>query len=640
MRSTRADAADRILSGLAEASCPGDLGRGKWGQALADGGVLRAHRARPPVPGHRRLATGAWRLTAAALLVFVAAAAGLIAATLPAAAAGSLVNPTWSVSATTTSAGSVSYTFTFTTATSGTLDAVTMLLSASGVGGSPTVGTVTPASVATGGAVTLTGGNSLTYTFTSAAISAGTPVSIQINGMTNPGSTGSDTAAISTCTNSTCSTAVDTGTTAPAVFLSQNALLILGWSASSTTTGATSTSYTYTFTTVSSVSTLTNVKMTVPPGTGGTPSAGTVTGVPSGGTMSLSGDVLTYTFSSTSVGLLTAVSIQVNGLTNTVYAGSYEAEIVTVDNVGAYHDSGYTAAVSFTGNLSSPAWSASSTAVGATGTSYTYTFTTGSSSYLTKVTMTVPLLTAGTPAVGTVTPASVASGGSVSLSGTTLTYTFTATTINTGTAVSIQITGLTNTSAAGTYTSTITTVNGSATVDSGVTSGVTMGALTLTSPSSLTWTVTLSGTDQAAVDTTAADQQLTVSDTTLTGAGWHITVAATQFTSGTYNLANAGTLVFTGSTTSATASTAPTATCVSLCTLPTDTTTYPVAITTAASSPTTYTVYDTSALTGLDAVTIGGSTAANPVGWWVNIPAKTYAATYTSTVTLAIVSGP
>ena len=90
------------------------------------------------------------------------------------------------------------------------------------------------------------------------------------------------------------------------------------------------------------------------------------------------------------------------------------------------------------------------------------------------------------------------------------------------------------------------------------------------------------------------------------------------------------------------ATTAPTATCVATCTLPVDTAvTYPVNIITAASSPTPYKVYDATLSTGDGgAMTIGVSTDANPIGWWVQVPAGAYAGVYTSTVTLEMVSGP
>jgi len=169
---------------------------------------------------------------------------------------------------------------------------------------------------------------------------------------------------------------------------------------------------------------------------------------------------------------------------------------------------------------------------------------------------------------------------------------------------------------------------------------VTAGALTLTSPTALTWAATETGLDQQVVDTVTAQQSYLVNDATGSGAGWHVTISATTFTTGTVTLANAGTFVTTGSVTSEAATTAPTAACStgSTCTLPTDTTTYPVAITTAASAPTAVTIYDTSAGTGLGSITIG--IGALPVGWWVNVPGATKAGTYTSTITLQIISGP
>ena len=303
-------------------------------------------------------------------------------------------------------------------------------------------------------------------------------------------------------------------------------------------------------------------------------------------------------------------------------------------------DTGTTPSVSIGGGLVSPTWSVSSSTPGATGVTYTYTFTTATTSTLNKITMTVPAGTSGSPAVGSVTPSSVATGGSVSAGSNTLTYTFTSAGISSGTAVSVTITGLTNTATTGSYTSVISTFNGSALVDGGTTSAVSFpGTLALTAPGSLAWNATQGGTDQSIVDTGSADQQLSVNDSTGDASGWHVTVSATTFISGTKTLPDTGRVDFTGSISSL-SSAAPSSGCTGSCFLPADTTTYPVPISTAASSPAAFTIYDTSAGTGVGAITIGGHSASHPIGWWVQLPSSAFAGSYTSTLTLTLVSGP
>jgi WxL domain surface cell wall-binding len=277
---------------------------------------------------------------------------------------------------------------------------------------------------------------------------------------------------------------------------------------------------------------------------------------------------------------------------------------------------------------------------GAAGVDYTYTFTTASTSELDSVTITVPAGTTGSPAVGAVTPAGLAEGGTVTLSGGTLTYSFPPQTVDAGTTVSIEITGLANTPAAGSYTSVITTQDTGTPVDSGTTPAVSFaGTLTLASPSSLAWAAQENGVNQSSVDEVPGDQTLTVNDSTGTTSGWNVTVSATTFSSGSHPLPDTGRLEFNGSTSSL-IGTAPSATCVGPCVVPVDTTTYPVAIDTAASSPDAFTIYDASAGTGTGVIALGGASAAHPIGWWIQVPASAYAGSYTSTLTLTLVSGP
>ena len=79
------------------------------------------------------------------------------------------------------------------------------------------------------------------------------------------------------------------------VVLGGGALVGPMWATSKSEAGATGVAYTYSFTTATK-SGLTSVTMTVPPGTAGTPAVGAVSGVPTGGTVSLVSNTLTYTF--------------------------------------------------------------------------------------------------------------------------------------------------------------------------------------------------------------------------------------------------------------------------------------------------------------------------------------------------------
>jgi hypothetical protein len=166
------------------------------------------------------------------------------------------------------------------------------------------------------------------------------------------------------------------------------------------------------------------------------------------------------------------------------------------------------------------------------------------------------------------------------------------------------------------------------------------GPLTLTSPSALAWSVTDNGLNQSLVDTTTAQQSYLVNDATGSGDGWRVTASATTFTTGAATLPNVGTFLTFGGTNPLLVTNAPSPVCSAgaTCLLPTNTSTYPVQFTTAAASPSPATIYDTAPNTGLGSIVIGGG--ANHDGWWLNVPANAVAGTYTSTVTLQIVSGP
>jgi hypothetical protein len=166
------------------------------------------------------------------------------------------------------------------------------------------------------------------------------------------------------------------------------------------------------------------------------------------------------------------------------------------------------------------------------------------------------------------------------------------------------------------------------------------GPLGLTPPA-LNWTDTLNGHNQSVVDTNTSDQVYTVDDATGTGAGWTVTAEATPFTGRSTGavLPDATVFAVNGDPASESDTKVPVAQCAtgSGCTLPTPSGTiaYPVQITVADSGTgQPVTIYDAKAGTGMGPIVI------TDVGWWLNIPANTRADTYTSTITLAVDSGP
>lgn len=151
---------------------------------------------------------------------------------------------------------------------------------------------------------------------------------------------------------------------------------------------------------------------------------------------------------------------------------------------------------------------------------------------------------------------------------------------------------------------------------------VTGSTLSLTTASAPTFSANLDTGDQ----TPTYNAALTTQDTRGTGGGWNETITSTQFTTGApnnYTLATTasnltGVAVATGSGTN---------------TSPTNAISYPVAVPAAVSAPAAVKFFNSAANTGM-----GRFTLTPTIG--VLVPQNSYAGTYTSTLTLAIVAGP
>jgi hypothetical protein len=120
---------------------------------------------------------------------------------------------------------------------------------------------------------------------------------------------------------------------------------------------------------------------------------------------------------------------------------------------------------------------------------------------------------------------------------------------------------------------------------------------------------------------------MTVNDATGSGTGWNVTITSTTFSTGG---GTPKTLSTSASTTTGVTSLCSGGT---TCTNPTNAIGYPLAIPAGATAPTAVKLFNAAANTGMGSFTI---TPTNQV----SIPANTFAGTYTSTVTVAVVSGP
>ena len=161
--------------------------------------------------------------------------------------------------------------------------------------------------------------------------------------------------------------------------------------------------------------------------------------------------------------------------------------------------------------------------------------------------------------------------------------------------------------------------------DSGTsaTVAVNTGTLTESGPGSgvSATPVTLNGSDQ----TTSYSLGLTVTDARGSGAGWNLTITSTTFTSSGHSLP-----------TTASSITGVSALCVAntTCTNPTSSgVTYPLGVPAAATAPTAVKFYNAAGNTGMGSFTITPTVT-------ISIPANTFTGSYTSTVSVAVVSGP
>jgi hypothetical protein len=147
------------------------------------------------------------------------------------------------------------------------------------------------------------------------------------------------------------------------------------------------------------------------------------------------------------------------------------------------------------------------------------------------------------------------------------------------------------------------------------------GSLSLAAPASTSFTaVTLNGTDQ----TTTGTVVLTPDDERGTGTGWNITGTSTTLNNGSGR---------TLSTTATKATGASSAAGTGNCSLPTNSVGYPVTLPAGSTPPTAVKLYNASVNTGAGPTNV-------TLTFQLSVPANTYRATYTSTWTFAIVSGP
>jgi hypothetical protein len=158
----------------------------------------------------------------------------------------------------------------------------------------------------------------------------------------------------------------------------------------------------------------------------------------------------------------------------------------------------------------------------------------------------------------------------------------------------------------------------------GATAVVNAGLLSETGPGSTSANaITLTGDDQ----TMTYALGLTVADARGSGAGWNLTITSTLFDDGHgHQLASNASNI----------NAAPTVVCSGVgghCVNPTNSIAYPLGVPAASPAPAAVKFFNAAANSGLGKFSITPTVT-------ISIPGSTYAGTYTSTVSVAIVSGP
>jgi hypothetical protein len=151
---------------------------------------------------------------------------------------------------------------------------------------------------------------------------------------------------------------------------------------------------------------------------------------------------------------------------------------------------------------------------------------------------------------------------------------------------------------------------------------VTGSALSVATSSAPSFSANLDNGDATASYSLA----LNTIDTRGTGTGWNLTITSTQFTTG-------GGSPQTLATNASTVTGVTTACASGTCTNPTNAIAYPVAVPAGATAPTAVKFFNAAANSGLGKFTITPTVS-------VFVPQNTIAGTYTSTLTVSIVSGP